>query len=390
MFIFIIYFTISLTMMADDNRSRFSRANIYILTILIPFILVLYVYYVNPAARVSSQIFNSTTIGILVALGLSLAIAATIYYISTLKDITSFYVLYGLIIVLIAILIIGFAILSTIFMNQIKQIPGTTGYIIHLILYIPCLVSDYTKYLLSEIGATPLVVYVLFLIEIILLLIYFYGPILWKKALGHNGTIIIKDPQFLNVKQSISDSNLLLVPDETNPIIQSENSAAGALGDTLKSVIPKFYLKNYGLSMWIQINATNVSSDKYIFDYGKGCPSIVYLGHSELWKFLFSNSSTTKSYYTKIPFQKWNFIVFNYQGNYVDLFINGNLEITYPFQENEYPEYNNSDNMTIGDDNGVDGAICNVMFYSKPLEMNQIVQNYNYLILQNPPVNNLL
>jgi hypothetical protein len=386
MIIFIIYFIIALSVMANDKRTLFSRANLYIILILIPFVLVLYVYYVNPASNVGAQMFNSTTIGLIVALCLTLFIAGIVYYVSTLKTMTSIYVLYGLIIVLIGIVIVGLAILSHVFMTQIKQISGTPGFIIHLILYIPCLVSDYLKYLLSEFNATPLVVYVLFLIEIILLLIYFYAPILWKKALGQNGTVIIKDPQFLYRKTVVASSDISLTPDSIHPIVQSATNSNAEITEST----PLLRLKNFGVSMWIQVNATNVPTDKILFDYAQGSPSVIYLGQSDSWQFRFSNSENHVPFYIKVPFQKWNFIVFNYRGNYVDLFINGNLEKTYPFQENEYPQYFNVDTMTIGDINGVDGAICNLMFYSKPLEINQIIQNYNYLLLQNPPVNNLL
>lgn len=363
-------------MMANDNRTQFSRANIYILLILVPFILGLYGYYINPASNMSAQLFNTVTMSIFGILGLTLFICMIVYFVSTLKPVTSFYVLYGLIVLLIAIVIIGLAIVFNVFMNQIKQIPGTLGYIIHLILYIPCLVNDYAKYLLGEIGATPMVVYVLFFIELILLLIFFYGPILWKKALGHNGAVIVQEPLFLYTKQIIASSDVSLMPDADNP------DEKGLLK------MPK-HLKRFGLSMWIQVNATNVTNNKYLFDYSKGSPSVIYLGQSKLLKFLFSNSPNGVPYYAKIPFQKWNFIVFNYKGNYVDLFINGSLETTYAFQDNEFPQYFNSDKMVVGDDYGVDGAICNIVFYTKPLEINQIVQNYNYLMLQNPPVNNL-
>lgn len=389
MTLFIIYFVSALSFMANDNRTQFSRANLYILMIIIPFLFVIYVYYANPASNMSSQIFNSTTTGIFSALGLTLFIAMIIYYLGTLKSPTSIYILYGLIVVLIGIVVIGLAIFSHVFTNQLKQITGTPGFIIHLILYIPCLVSDYLKYLLSEFNATPLVVYVLFFIEIILLLIYFYMPILWKTALGQNGTVVIKDPEYLYKKTVVANSDISLIPESINPSFQSIDSN-GALGNSLKRMASGMRLKQFGLSMWIQVNATNIPIDVQLFDYAQGSPSVIYLGQSELWKFRFSNSENHVPYYTKVPFQKWNFIVFNYRGNYVDLFINGNLEKTYPFQDNEYPEYFNADTMTIGDTNGVDGAICNVMFYSKPLEINQIVQNYNFLVLQNPPVNNLL
>ena len=121
MILFIIYFIVSLTMMANDHRTQFSRANIYILLILVPFILALYGYYTNPASNMSAQLFNTVTMSIFGILGLTLFICMIVYFVSTLKPVTSFYVLYGLIVLLIAIVIIGLAIIFNVFMNQIKQ-----------------------------------------------------------------------------------------------------------------------------------------------------------------------------------------------------------------------------------------------------------------------------
>ena len=67
--------------------------------------------------------------------------------------------------------------------------------------------------------------------------------------------------------------------------------------------------------------------------------------------------------------------------------IDGNLEKTFSFNEDNIPlDGNKSDNVSVGNDNGINGAICNVMFYTAPLTENQIVTNYNMLVLSNPPI----
>jgi hypothetical protein len=91
-----------------------------------------------------------------------------------------------------------------------------------------------------------------------------------------------------------------------------------------------------------------------------------------------------------IPYQKWVNIVFNYNGNGVDLFINGRLEYSYLFS-NDHPEFKTSDTMTVGQDNGlanndsIYGSICNIVYYKNPMTNVNIINNYNMLMYKNPP-----
>ena len=85
-----------------------------------------------------------------------------------------------------------------------------------------------------------------------------------------------------------------------------------------------------------------------------------------------------------LPGQKWNNIVFNYYSDKVDLFINGNLEKTYVF-DNNAPNYTANDNITIGTQDGLDGAVCNINYYTEPLTKTQVINAYNLLMMKNPP-----
>lgn len=99
--------------------------------------------------------------------------------------------------------------------------------------------------------------------------------------------------------------------------------------------------------------------------------------------------------------QKWNQIVLNYNDNKVDLFINGNLERTFYLagenipnpqvsqQDGIYnfiPKYSDLDTITIGDEFGIDGGICNVEYFKQPLTSEQISFNYNIYADKNPPI----
>ena len=102
-----------------------------------------------------------------------------------------------------------------------------------------------------------------------------------------------------------------------------------------------------------------------------------------------------------LPDQKWNQIVLNYYDNSVDLFINGKLERTFylagknippgdfkgPGSPSTFlPQYSDLDTITVGDTNGIDGGICNVVYYREPLNPEQIVFTYNQMVNHNPPV----
>lgn len=102
-----------------------------------------------------------------------------------------------------------------------------------------------------------------------------------------------------------------------------------------------------------------------------------------------------------LPDQKWNQIVLNYYDNSVDLFINGKLERTFYLAGKNIPpddfkgpgspatflpQYSDLDTITVGDTNGIDGGICNVVYYREPLNPEQIVFTYNQMVNHNPPV----
>ena len=81
--------------------------------------------------------------------------------------------------------------------------------------------------------------------------------------------------------------------------------------------------------------------------------------------------------------QKWNNIIINYTGGIVDIFYNGELVAS----ANNISPYMEYDALTTGQDNGINGNICNIVYFVKALTIKQIYYLYNTLKDKTPPVN---
>jgi hypothetical protein len=281
------------------------------------------------------------------------------------------------------------AIIYNMTMNNLNRIGGITGFIIEFIFYIPCLFSDFISYLLQQYNLTPNIVLVLFIIEIILILLYIYIPKILKKLIVLPKLTLLNTPVFLDSSRQIATSKQLYpqLYNKSTDLLESDQSA---------------YSKNYCLSMWIYINPQNMSNQSYvneteIFNYSytdtKGTiwpkPRITYRYDptSSLDQYYLYFTPNVKDRMTlTVVGQKWNQFVFNYNNNIVDIFINGNLERTFQLSNHTLPQYDSSDTISIGSENGLDGAICNIVYRSTPLTKYEIANSYNLLMNKNPPI----
>ena len=82
--------------------------------------------------------------------------------------------------------------------------------------------------------------------------------------------------------------------------------------------------------------------------------------------------------------QKWNNIIINYTGGVLDIFLNGELVKS----DIGVVPYYTLDNLTIGENNGINGGICNLVYFSKDLTSTNMYYLYNMVKNNTPPVQN--
>lgn len=322
-------------------------------------------------------------------------------------------------------ILIGLSIFHNIFEAQLRPDDTWGSFWIEMIFYLPCMFDTFIKYMTQEYANTSTRTIILFCIEIALIIGYLYIYPSYKKSIYDNGIIVLGHSAFLNNQISglfepviIAGANKVATPEQRNfmnLIIEPDTTHYG-------------YRTNYAISMWVYVNPMPLSRLGYteetnIFCYGSGGNSKRIINELNSWE-IGSDIETSKStiaqnyhprlsmsnvdnnyvfnfYYSEdilthkieLPLQKWNNIVFNYVNSGVDVFINGELKLSYNFT-NDMPEYKDSDDISIGDTNGimninangVYGSICNIVYYKEPLTKRQIVLNYNMLSQNNPPL----
>ncbi len=314
----------------------------------------------------------------------SLIFGLALYYLSTSTETVPTTILYSLSGILTFATIIALAIVFYFYSNYLKTVGGWGGWIVNLLFYVPCLVLDFISYIKREVGLTSNTVYYLFLLELVAALLYIYIPKVVNKVTASEGTPLLADTAFLDIKKDLGSGEALAF----------KNS--GYAEDAVTT-----YKRSYSISMWIYLNIqppnyASYAKESEIFNYGNGLPKVTYVNNvdndgsktPDVLKVYYTNkgNAANQSYTVNIKPQKWNQLVFNYTSSQVDLFINGHLEKTFVFDGNE-PEYLASDVISVGSTDGLDGAICNIKYHYVPQSKGQIATSYNLLMKQNPPTN---
>jgi hypothetical protein len=200
----------------------------------------------------------------------------------------------------------------------------------------------------------------IFIVEFILITSYFAIPHLFKLIMSHDGIKLLERPIYLNNEQQFPEG------DDTLHTKFSDNN---------------IHNYHYSISAWFNLNPQppNMSkkNNKYtnILNYGNK-PKISFniATNSLRIETEIKNKELTEIYLSKnIPYQRWNNIVVNYDGGYMDVFLNGNLVSS---KSNIVPLMS-YEKITIGEAGGLEGGIKNVTFFNRILTKGEIKYSYD-------------
>jgi hypothetical protein len=278
---------------------------------------------------------------------------------------------YSFMILAILIGLVGLSILYKMNQTYIYNLTGITGFIVNFILFIPCLISDFVEYLYGEFATTPKIVYILFVIELILILLYLYLPKIMKQMNERSGKVIVDKPERINMRKDATN----YIDMQSAEVFDLSSSSVQPLTGSKLTVNVR---KKFAMSLWVYIvpmstNHIPYNKEATILDFAKH-PRIVYDGSQRNFRIYYS---ADKSDQFDAPHEKWNHIFVNYDKNTVDMYLNGELKTTIP-REYKTGEFLVGDILTIGEDNGLQGGIAKVVYYERPLLIHEIRNVYNY------------
>jgi hypothetical protein len=237
-----------------------------------------------------------------------------------------------------------------------------------LVMYVPCLLISFIDFIREQYRITTKPVWILLALEIAFIALRIVVPKLVHALSTHDGTQLLKEPVYLNNEHTLGNF---------------ENLHAGSTDDS------KFNY-HYSLSSWIYINPqppnTSPAYTKFtsLLNYGDK-PQIQFNGlKNELRIMATTGKKDLVEIYktTDISYQKWNNFVINYDGGNMDVFLNGKLVASRP----NIAPYMTYENITSGANDGIEGGICNVMYYDHIQSKGAITLAYRMLRDKNPPL----
>lgn len=247
--------------------------------------------------------------------------------------------------------------------------------------YIPCIVSNLSTSFMSYFGkpdtSKTLGSVLLLVTAIILLFLYIKSPSVQDKLLLQGGKLLLNQPIYTDKQYSLASYEMLNNSDKFN--------------------------YQYSISFWTFFDAnppnTNLAANKFtsILNYGNK-PNILYRSSTNTLMITMEqkglNSENNKLIdfdengnriilkTDKILLQKWNNIVINYSGGTLDIFLNNELIKS----AIEVVPYMTLDTLTIGENNGYIGGMCNLIYFNKPLTSTNMFYLYNTAKYLDPPV----
>ena len=299
------------------------------------------------------------------------------------------------------IVLVTLSIVFSMISSNFKE--GWAKFWIQFVFYLPCLLVEFIVYLSKELKVTPRPVLVLLVLEILLILGYFFGPPLlrgFSSMVPKNShtKVLQYNPVFLHGKQE----SILANNDDLNQI---HGIDVGSIVNGTDRTTPRSI---YTLSAWISINpeesvhshqevdilyyaSKEIDADnQWTVKYPKPRVAYSYDPVTKQDGYNIYVTNETEPYRLRIPNQRWNQFVFVFQDNRTDLFVNGHLVKTFTHSASitqtrsnaqrsaSDQKYTTNDRIVIGDDTGkLYGAVANVMYYNYAITKDEVVNSWN-------------
>ena len=389
--IFLVFITV--TLVTYKGGFFETNQNALFITLLILFIFILWssmlVINLFPEIR-SNEALEKTNLfkrSLLMLFGLIISGIIIAWLVNSIHHLTGQSSIISLVLNLLFVLVILSLIYKTIYVEipnpaLNKKKAGFFNIITNLLFYIPCLFigsfDSIMPFFINEYNSTTTGSLMLLLLAIILLVLYFTLPLIEKNINLQGGKLLVNQPVYTDEIYSLGTYEQLNGNDNFN--------------------------YQYSLCFWVYIDSsapnTNLSYEKYtsLLNFGNK-PNILYKASTHTLmivmdqpnlksknnvKLLDFDDNGYRILYKSHDFllQKWNNIIINYNGGTLDIFINGDLVKS----TIEVVPYFTLDALTIGENNGINGGICNVSFFNKTLTRTNIYYLYNMIKDKNPPI----
>jgi hypothetical protein len=286
----------------------------------------------------------------------------------------------------ILLIIVIFALIYNLFSAEYpignNKINNLFSLLSNSILYIPCLVSYFSNtiisfYSKSESTSKITSIILLFMFNVLLFL-YYKSPSIKDKILLQGGKLLVNQPVYTNIQYPLASYEMLNNSDKFN--------------------------YQYCISFWVYLNAnspnTNKSSNIFtsILNYGNK-PNILYRSSTNTIMITMDQKGLSLNKDNKLIdfdengnrillkkdnllLQKWNNIVINYSGGTLDIFLNNELIKSI----SGVVPYMTLDTLTIGENDGYIGGLCNLIYFNRPLTSAEMFYLYNTSKFLDPPV----
>jgi hypothetical protein len=256
--------------------------------------------------------------------------------------------------------------------------------ILTTLFYIPCILSGWFDWLgkiaVGQYNATNAGSFMMLFVAIGLIVSYFKMPSLFNFVSTQGGNQLVNMPVYTDTIYNLGSYQDLNDRDEFD--------------------------YQYAISCWVFIDSappnTNPNYTKFtsLLNFGNK-PNILYnpsknslmitmqqkdLKDNTENKLIDFDGEGNRIIYTNANYllQKWNNIIINYNGGTMDIFLNGELVKS----SIEVVPYYTYDNLTIGENDGIKGGICNVVYFRRALTSTNVYYLYNSVKNRNPPILN--